>query len=521
MRAVGSKLALFPILLLAGCGTIRDGASLSPADRDRAEALARYSQGLILEDFTHDADGALRQFALAAALDPTELPLLLRVAIGHVVRKDYDAALRVLRTAEREHPRSAQVCLLLGMTYQAQKRPESAARAYRRVIRLEPTEPDGYVRLASLRLGRDDVRGALAVADEGLRAVAEPFELVRFLESLGRLFLLNNQYADATGCFERLYERDPENATLQDLLARCYALTGRRGPALQVLLRAAAQRPDDASVHYALGELYEEEGRLADAIAAFTQASRTPPRRPAPYLRLAHLYLRTEPAKSTAILEEALQQFPEDPLLYTYLGLMDSHAGRYAEAVRAFEKAERFAAAPPRAELVPLFYYWFGAACERSGDSARGEQLLGRCLELHPETHEALNYLAYLWAEKGVNLDRALEYIARALQLEPDEGAYVDTLGWIHFKNGRYAEALQELRRAHALLPDDPTVADHLGDALRELRQNGEAVTFWKRSFRMDPRNDGVADKLRRMGVDVEALRREAARGGPAGESER
>ena len=182
-----------------------------------------------------------------------------------------------------------------------------------------------------------------------------------------------------------------------------------------------------------------------------------------------------------------------------------------------FAAAEKLALQTPVGDkaLVPMFYYWYGAAHERLGDTAQAEAKMARCVELHPDTHEALNYLAYTWAEKGIHLDKALEYSVKALQFEPQDGAYIDTLGWIYYRSGRFAEALQELRKAQKLMPDDPTVAEHLGDALHQMNQPAAAVVFWKRSFRAGPQNAVLAEKLRQAGVDVEALRREVLAGKP------
>jgi tetratricopeptide (TPR) repeat protein len=109
-----------------------------------------------------------------------------------------------------------------------------------------------------------------------------------------------------------------------------------------------------------------------------------------------------------------------------------------------------------------------------------------------------MNYLGYMWADKGVNLDEAQRLITQALEIEPDNGAYLDSLGWVYFKQGKYADALAQLRKAEGKLKEpDPTVFEHLGDVLDKLGQREEAVGYWKKAAELDPKNEELARKLK------------------------
>jgi tetratricopeptide (TPR) repeat protein len=167
----------------------------------------------------------------------------------------------------------------------------------------------------------------------------------------------------------------------------------------------------------------------------------------------------------------------------------------------------------PKAGLLldSMFYFNYGAACERSGQFERAEALLQQAMRLDPENAEAFNYLAYMWAEKGIHLDQALEYSRHSLDCDPDNGASLDTLGWILFKQKQVAEALTCLQAAHYFMPDDPTILEHLGDVWSALHDDSEALAWWKRSYRIDAGNKQLEKKLRKHGVDINALRRDAS----------
>ena len=112
---------------------------------------------------------------------------------------------------------------------------------------------------------------------------------------------------------------------------------------------------------------------------------------------------------------------------------------------------------------------------------------------------------------KGIYLDQALDYIRNALDCDPDNGAFLDTLGWILYKQKRLAEALPCLQSAYYFMPDDPTILEHLGDVWSALRDDSQSLAWWQRSYRINTCNKQLEEKLRKYGVDINALRRHAS----------
>ena len=200
------------------------------------------------------------------------------------------------------------------------------------------------------------------------------------------------------------------------------------------------------------------------------------------------------------ILATAKEKFQLAYQIPYFTGLVHSEEKRYAEAVESFGIAQSLAEQSSQ-EPKPnsAFYFYFGAACERTGDFERAVTMFRKSIELNPDNGEALNYLGYMWAEKGIHLDEALELIQKALKLEPDDGAYLDSLGWVLFKLGRDAEALTSLRRATELEKDDATVLDHLADVLLKLGQRDEAVATLRRALEAEPQNKQIAEKLQAL----------------------
>jgi tetratricopeptide (TPR) repeat protein len=164
---------------------------------------------------------------------------------------------------------------------------------------------------------------------------------------------------------------------------------------------------------------------------------------------------------------------------------------RFTEAVDAYDEAiQRFQAAgmPERWSL----FYSRGIALERSGQWKRAEDDLGRALELKPDQPLVLNYLGYSWIDRGENLERGLKMIEKAVELRPEDGYIVDSLGWAHYRLGDYSSAVQYLEKAIELVPEDPTINDHLGDAYWQNGRPIEARYQWRRALQFGPQEDEI-----------------------------
>ena len=134
----------------------------------------------------------------------------------------------------------------------------------------------------------------------------------------------------------------------------------------------------------------------------------------------------------------------------------------------------------------PLFYER-GIAMERAGHWDRAEADFLFALELSPDQPGVLNYLGYAWADQGHNLDRARAMVERAVEQRPDEGSYIDSLGWIMLLQGDKDGALSQLERAVTLMSDDATINGHLGDALDAVGRKREAAFQWRRALNLQP----------------------------------
>jgi Tfp pilus assembly protein PilF len=139
--------------------------------------------------------------------------------------------------------------------------------------------------------------------------------------------------------------------------------------------------------------------------------------------------------------------------------------------------------------------------------------LLKRSLDLEPNNAQTLNYLGYMWVDRGEHLEEAGEMIKKAVSMDPEKGEYLDSLGWYYFKKGDPERALTELLRAQESIlredkKDDPTVLEHIGDTYAKQGKNAEALSYWQKSLALDQENKKVADK-------IEAAKQKVTSGAP------
>ena len=266
------------------------------------------------------------------------------------------------------------------------------------------------------------------------------------------------------------------------------ALTGEGGVSLGTIYLQLALyvKPDHAFALAALANTEEVAHRYQDAIATYDKIPQGTPLQSAIDIRKAfnlNSLEKTDEAK--AILERLAAKDPNDVRPLEALGNIYRARKQYAEAVTYFTRAIAVLGKPDNRHWG--YYYARGTAYERLKKWPAAEADLKRALAMAPDQPLILNYLGYSWVDQGKHLKDGMRLIEKAVQLKPDDGYIVDSLGWAHYKLGNYAESVRFLERAVELKPQDPVLNDHLGDALWRVGREREAKFQWDQSLTLDP----------------------------------
>ncbi|RJO64629.1 MAG: tetratricopeptide repeat protein [Candidatus Omnitrophota bacterium] len=254
---------------------------------------------------------------------------------------------------------------------------------------------------------------------------------------------------------------------------------------------------NNPSFHFNLGMNYLKKNDVASAVQELNTTARLDPEAVEPHALLSAIYYSDNKIEDAnreleIALERASVREPKNISIYKTLGMMYLQQKRFKEAEKTYRSI--LALAPDDNEA----HFYLGSVYSELGNNAGAIEELKQALQLKADYHEALNFLGYLYVEQNTNLQEAERLIKKAVELQPDNGAYIDSLGWLYFKKGRAKDALKELERAKDLL-SDPVIYDHLGDVYFKLNDFKNAKTSWQESLKLDPRQKTVEEKLKQL----------------------
>jgi len=235
-----------------------------------------------------------------------------------------------------------------------------------------------------------------------------------------------------------------------------------------------------------LGRQLETTDREDEAYALYSSVPKSSPHAVSAELSKANIYFaRKEDQKALDVLETVNRDNPSF-VTREALGRARMIRENYEEALPIYDElVQSLTEEELKQDTQPL--YFRAIAYERTKQWDKAEVDFKRVLEIDPDNADALNYLGYTWVDRGENLTEAFDMIRKAVKLEPNSGAIIDSLGWAHYKLGQYAEAKIKLEEAVALAPSSATIVDHLGDVYWKLGRYREAGYQWERALEFDP----------------------------------
>ncbi|WP_246191265.1 tetratricopeptide repeat protein [Aureimonas leprariae] len=470
-------------------GDFRRGVELAAKLRDNDEAgkVARIAlgiDGLVRADYGK----AIEELDI---LDPSDLDALL---LGHLQAWADQGAGRTSQAIERIADLNKANWYPVFNDYQAglvaavAGRADEARRRLSKVVADRSnaqTSPDAFVgaseALARLEAAAGRKKEALAAVNKGL-ALAENYDPLTTLK----------------GEIEKGDKVAPTIGSVKQGAAETLYILGQainRGEGQQVAILyfqlARALDAQNPRVLVALAGIAERANRYDDAIGYYDAVpAGSALKRTADLQSGLDLWSAEKKDEARAKLRKAVETYPDD--LQAYLALADilSSAKDYAEMSRTLDQA--VALAVKTKEESWNIYYQRGIAFERTKQWPKAEADFRKALKLSPNQPQVLNYLGYSWVDQNQNLDEGLKMIRTAVDLRPNDGYIVDSLGWAYYRLARFDDAVEELERAILLNPADPTINDHLGDAYWQVGRQREARFQWSRALVGDPKPEAA-----------------------------
>ncbi len=549
------------------CATLAGGGGPARADSPSAASFGAYARGLALRS-AGETDDAVKAFIAALSADasagsalialletyaaagrdseliqaastytkarrsPDSLSVALLVAGASARQGDRTTAIRELQGVVDAAPDSAPFRLLLAEAYADAGDAVRALGEYRQAARCAPEDPGVLSALGSALAATDSLDAAREAFGASLAFDPDQPEVE---SAIGVLEQESGRFAAALRHYDRVLEFLPGEPATQLRRSECMAALGRidesaavleslrrvvRSPAvldrrLAVLFwradrpaaarkYAKALRAQDASdplPDEILGYLAMDEGKIEDASRHFRSSLSKAPGSGATQLALGVTLLRLKrPAEALAALRDARQNGgnPTAALYFSGLGLLG--VGDTTSAIDTLSLAHE----SDSLQSGPAFA--LAQIADARGDRPTATRWMRRVIMVDSTNAFAWNYVGYMQADAGVNLGEALAQIRQALTLEPDNGAFLDSYGWVLYRLGRLEEARAALEEATKREPREGEIFEHLGDVYVAMGRTDAAMRSYQQAARARAPRRTAEEKARRLGGRVPAL---------------
>lgn len=388
-------------------------------DRDNLDAIRGLAENLLNDG---QIDAALDQYKVIADANPEDAQTYLRISEIYRRQGKYEQALDSLKKAQAMVPDALEVPYNIAVVYQAQTRYDEAEKILQDLLKKTEKPDTNY-----------------SQSDRNNRGI--------FIERLGMVYRDQENYQAAVDTFRKMIPLGDDNAKTgyQDIIDT-YREAKQWSQATAVAKEAMQKLPDDRDLRMVL------DAQLADT---------------------------GDPDKPIADIRSLLKGTPEDREVYIRLAIIYTRLKRWSSAEESLSKAESLSTKPDDKEYI---YFLRGSTYEREKKYDEAEAEFKRVLAANPQSAVTLNYLGYMNADRGVQLEESVNYIKQAVSLEPTNGAYLDSLGWAYFRLGKYDLAEETLTKASLRMGSDPTVQDHLGDLYQKTGRLKLAAAHWERA---------------------------------------
>jgi tetratricopeptide (TPR) repeat protein len=442
-------------MVYADVGDTKGAAEMLRRVTDKAPSLRTLSALASAYEQMRDYALAAETLRRALELSPGNPEIRRAYAQNLLLADQVDEALKHYQAMTADDPKDAQLQLRISQIYRQKRSFEKAREAANKARELDPENLD--IRYNEVNLL--EAEGKTPEAIESLREIikattkrsysgSERGNRVLLLERLGLLYRSQEQHAEAVETFRQIAEVDPDlGARAAAQIVDTWRLAKEFPKALAESESAIQKYPNDRVIRAVRASVLAEVGRSDDAVVELKK----------------------------------LLDGKSDRETWISLAQVYEKAKNYPEMAKAIDAAEELSQTNDEKESIAFMR---GAMYEKLKKFDAAEVEFRRVLELNPKNASALNYLGYMFADRNTKLQEAHDLIQRALEEEPNNGAYLDSLGWVYFRMGKLDQAESNLRRALERFAKDPTIHDHLGDVYFKQGRLKEAIDEWQISLR-------------------------------------
>jgi tetratricopeptide (TPR) repeat protein len=499
---------------------------------------------------------AIKYYQKAQELAPDAIEIYVSLSSALYMAQRFGEGITYMQKALQIEPDNVKLHQLIALGYVGQQEFDQAIAHYEKVLELEPNNHEIYIAIATLFEVRKEIPKAIATLEKMPPSIRTPDVYLRLASLAGKA----NDHAAAIEYYRLAYAMDTTdigaiigigtgfdimgisdsaiyyyekanadsfNPNIAQRLVDLYTEADQYDRVTSTAMEILKDDPENTHVRRSLGFAYYKLGMFDSAVDQFYIALRYDPKDTYSAFYAARIHLEQEDYdRALTEIREAIDIDADFVELWIYLGFIAIEKKDYELAEHAFSEAAYRngdltqiyyllgATAETQAIHLEAYRYYKKALKENAQNMAALQALAGvtsslgrddetfrifqRILEIDTLNAVALNYIGYTYAEKADSLEYALQLVDRALQVERDNGYYIDSRGWILFMMGRYEEARAELIRASEIV-EDAVIFEHLGDVYHQLRENNLAQEAYEKALELDPNNKTLKGKLKRL----------------------
>jgi len=464
------------------------------------EGIMEHSSSPVLLDLlgdaytqAHNLPKAESAYRKAADMDPSEMSHQRGLAQTLLTEEKYSEALKVYQKLSDLMPDDFDVYLRIAQIYRELNQPDKAEENLLKARQYSPGNPEVMYNEGMLYESQGRFEDAIRVLSDAVAGIkgqtsgvpSRRRSLSVLYQQLGQLYREVQNYQAAIFTFEELgHLGDEEDRRARMMIMDTYRAAKDLPRALQTGKEAMTKYPADAGIRTSYALLLGENGQTEEAIKILRAQLRGDANDRETYLNIAQAYERGR---------------------------------RYKEAEESAHAAEVLPGQPRDNEMV---WFLLGAIYERQKFYDKAEEQFKKVLNVNPKNAPVLNYYGYMLGDLGIRLDEAQALVERALKEEPYNGGYLDSLGWIYFRQNKTADAEATLRKAVAREGHDATIHSHLGDVYAKRGRTDlaaaeweKSLVEWRRSLPADQEADKVAELEKKLSL---TKHRVAQKSGPA-----
>lgn len=419
---------------------------------------------------------AIKLYNKALNLDPDNKDVQLRLAFLYTHQEQYEIAERILKKVLKKNHDYYFAHYYLARLLQKTKRYKEATREYEKAISLNWSKDLAYeiaYFYTSRNLHADSLRMYSSITKY------DPYDERARLSRIQTLLDLNrNDEALADLEQIRLFTK---NKSRIDLMSAKILLRKKDLVKAKELLTRLTKNSENSEPHYLLGLILFQDSNYDSALSHLDHVGvKSDIFEESVYLKTRIFKQLNEPKRSIELLKKnLLNPDSRSPLFYALLSSLYQEQKKNPEAITLLESAIQIYPDNPQ------LFFEYGLLLERNGMYQQAILKMEKVIEIQPEHAEALNFIGYTWADNNINLDRALAYIKKAVELKPENGYIADSLGWVYFRLGQLKKAETALEYALKLEPQDPHIYDHLAEVYASLKKTTKALQTYKKAYEM------------------------------------